>query len=248
MHHNNIIKSKIFNAFPEIIMGISTRHGGISPEPLGMNLCYTVGDNPENVRKNRDIFFNSLGISSDQVVFQRQTHSTNVKFVNAPGVHESCDALITRTSGIFLAVSLADCLPILVYDPINKIVAGVHAGWRGSRDRIVLKVLEKLINDYGSRPSGLIAYIGPGAGTCCYEVGGEVANQFSTDFLIKNGNGRTYLDLKSFNQGILISTGIPSSQIEVSDYCTICNPDIFHSYRRDKGRSGRMLAIIGMKN
>jgi polyphenol oxidase len=247
MYQNNIIRSKIFKNYPDLVMGISTRHGGVSPKPLGMNTSYTVGDKPENVKENRTIFCASLGISVDDVVFQRQVHDTNIKKVDAPGVHDSCDALITNTAGIFLAVSIGDCLPILIYDPVNQVLAGIHAGWKGSRDRIVAKALDVLLKEFNSDASCLIAYIGPGAGDCCYEVGDEVACQFPAEFLSKKAGGGTHLDLKLFNRSILISAGIPISGIEVSEFCTICNPEIFHSHRRDKKLSGRMLAIIGMK-
>jgi polyphenol oxidase len=247
VHHNHIIQSKILSQYPELVVGVSTRYGGISPEPLGLNLSFSVGDKPENVLENRRIFFRSLGISELDVVYQRQTHSTNIKQVTIPGVHDSCDALITKTPGIFLAVSIADCLPVFIYDSANKVIAGVHAGWRGSRDQIVTKALGILLNDYRSNPVNLVAYVGPGADACCYEVGEDVAGQFPEKYIRHTQNGRTHLNLKMFNQDILLSAGIPQSQIELSEYCTICNPQLFHSYRRDKAHSGRMMAVVGMK-
>ncbi|MFI5253372.1 MAG: peptidoglycan editing factor PgeF [Bacteroidota bacterium] len=243
-----IITSAIFSSLPEIVQGVSTRNGGISPEPFGMNLGYNVGDDSENVKENRRRYFSILGINEHEIVYQKQVHSTTVTQVQHPGIIDSCDAIITKTRGIFLAVSVADCLPIFIYDSTNQVLAAVHAGWRGSKEGIVSRVMDLFIQQHRSDPANLVAYIGPGAGACCYEVREDVANQFSSKYLTNTGKNRTRLNLKMFNQHILTSAGIPVSKIEVSHHCTICNPKLFHSYRRDGSKSGRMLAVIGMRN
>ena len=247
MADTGIVHSKILTTFPDLIHGVSTRHGGVSPEPLGMNLSYSVGDAPENVKENRRIFLHSLGLKEEEVVFQRQIHGTKIRTVTMPGIHDACDALVTDTQGIFLAVSLADCLPILLYDPKRKAVAGIHAGWRGSKAEIVRLAIERMQSEFHSELKNLIGYIGPGAGVCCYEVGEDVAQQFPENYLSAGIKSKPRLDLKGFNKSLMISAGMDESQIEISEYCTICNESLFHSFRRDKERSGRMLAVIGMK-
>lgn len=243
-----IITSDLLSRFPEIVFGMSTRRGGVSPNPLGMNTSFTVGDNPLHVNANRKLLCERLGIRTEDVVYQKQVHGTTVKSVREPGTHESCDALYTNTRGIYLTVSVADCLPILIYDAKKNAVAGVHAGWRGSRDKIVVKAVEALMNDFHSSPADLIAYIGPGAGTCCYEVGKDLAGEFDGKYLHANGEKKSHLDLKSVNRDLLMLLGVSSVNIEQSEHCTICNAELFHSHRRDKERSGRMMAVIGMKN
>ncbi len=241
-----IIKSKIFFQFPEIRCGISTRQGGISPEPFGMNLSFKVGDDEVNVRKNRERFFGSLGIGIDSLATTHQVHGDTVQLVESPGKFETCDALITNTKNIFLAVTVADCLPILLFDPVTHSVAAVHTGWRGSKLKITEKTVGVLSKEYGVSSKNLFAYIGPSADVCCYEVGDEVAQEFPKQFLKQGKNSKLHLNLKEYNRRLLLDAGIKDSNIEVSEHCTISQPELFHSYRRDGKYSGRMMGVIGI--
>jgi YfiH family protein len=208
-----------------------------------MNLSYNVGDAEERVKQNRALFLGTVGSTESGTAFAAQCHSGTVTKVEHPGLHPSCDALYTNKKGIALAVSIADCVPILLADRGGKVIAAVHAGWRGSKQRIVSNTIGRLRQEMGVLPSDLFAYIGPSAGPCCYEVGQEVSNLFHDGTVHARGDKAT-LDLKFENRRQMEIAGVPASQIEVDDRCTICGPDLFHSYRRDGDASGRMLAAI----
>jgi YfiH family protein len=162
-----------------------------------------------------------------------------------PGVYEACDALLTSVPGVYLTVSIADCAPIFLYDPEKRVVGCVHAGWRGTGQQIVSASVERMKTEYNTSPTDVLAYVGPCAGSCCYEVGENVAGLFAED-LRSSRNGKTYLDMKKAIAAQLRSAGVPDSNVEVSSDCTVCGNEFYHSFRRDRDRSGRMVAFIGM--
>jgi YfiH family protein len=225
---------------------MSSKVGGVSPPPLYLNLSFNVNDDPDNVKQNRKIFFNSINVSEKYLAIQQQIHSNTVKIISDAGIYPDCDALITKEKNIFLTVSVADCIPIFLYDEANKIIALVHSGWKGTANNILTKTLELMSDKFDSQPRSIYAFIGPSASKCCYEVGEEVAKFFNEPFLTKKDDNKINLDLKQANFAQLISYNIPKDNIEVSKFCTICYPDLFHSYRRDGIKSGRMMGIIGM--
>ncbi len=240
-----ILKADCFKNFPSIQFGMSTRNGGMSPEPFGMNLSFSVGDAEENVRRNRELFFGALEIRLDELATQRQIHSGDVQVVRQPGNYHDCDAMITGQPRVFLCVSVADCVPVFLFDEKNKVVAGIHAGWRGTKAGIVSNSINLMKKEFGSDPAKIVAYIGPSASACCYEVGGEVASEFMSEFVIPR-NGKVLLDLKAANAAQLVQSGVSSSSIEVSSLCTITETQLLHSFRRDGVHSGRMMGVIGL--
>jgi len=226
---------------------MSTRVGGVSPEPRGMNLSFRVGDDPANVVENRKRFFGSLGIMESGLAIPHQCHSNNIQIVSLPGEYDACDGLVTQTKGLFLSVSVADCLPVVLYDSTNSVLGLVHAGWRGTAQGIVAKTVELMVKHFRADSSGMVAYLGPSAGVCCYEVGREVAEAFSLDQVERHGD-RLSLNLKRANCHQLLGTGLSVENIEISPYCTICTPQLFHSHRRDGNKSGRMMAAASLVN
>jgi YfiH family protein len=234
-------------AFPEsaVVAAVSTRNGGISPAPLGMNLSFHVGDREENVRRNREIFFGWLGIRIDELAIPGQVHGTNVSRIGAPGAFPDCDALITDSPRVFLCVSVADCVPVLLFEPAVHAVAAVHAGWRGTVGRILEAAVRKMERTLGAQPGRLRAYLGPAASSCCYAVGEDVAARFDSRFVRRDG-ARPFVDLKQANAQQLLALGVSPDHIEISPFCTISDSTLFHSYRRDGLRSGRMTAVIGL--
>lgn len=224
---------------------MSTRQGGTSPEPLGMNLSFRVGDDRNRVEENRRRFFGALGFDLQHLAIPFQCHSSHIQSVNLPGEYESCDGLVTTAQNVPLVITVADCLPIVLFDPKAAVLGHVHAGWRGSASVIVRKAVTMMKNEFGASPEVMVAYLGPSAGVCCYEVGREVAEAFSPDHLDVRNN-RTYLNLKKANMDQLLACGLRSENIEISDSCTICTPELFHSYRRDRDRSGRMMAVVSI--
>ncbi|HZY10921.1 MAG TPA: peptidoglycan editing factor PgeF [Bacteroidota bacterium] len=246
-HDIAVIRSNLLGSQNEILFGFSTRQGGFSDSPYDMNLSYKVGDDHENVCKNRKMFFSTLNINPDRLAIPNQVHGDTVQFVTDPGTFPSCDALMTNRPNIFLVITVADCLPIFLFDPTTKSLAAIHVGWRGSVSSILKKTIMGMQLKYDVRPENLIAYLGPSAGPCCYEVGHDVAKFFSRQYLIIKNNQKKnfHLDLKKYNIDLLRGVGVLKKNIEISSQCTICNPEVFHSYRRDWEKSGRMMGVIG---
>jgi len=242
-----ILFPEIFRSMPGLIAGVTTRRGGVSPEPFGMNISAKVGDDPAAVDANRRRAFAAFGVSERAIAHPGQVHSDRIERVSGAGRVADCDALMTTVPGLFLAVTIADCVPILLHDPVSGLCAAVHSGWRGSAENILGKSIAAILRAGLSRAEHLRAYIGPSAGVCCYEVGEEVAARFDRRFVVGSGNGRLHVDLKIFNRSVLLSCGIPEDQIDCSRHCTICEGEHFHSYRRERERSGRMMALIGRR-
>jgi YfiH family protein len=240
-----LVRSNILGTIPFVRFAMSTRLGGVSPEPFGMNLSASVGDDEMNVTRNRELFFHALGVYSPSVAQPNQVHGGVVRSVRKGGRYSSCDALVTNVPGVFLAVSVADCIPVLMVDRMRKVVAAVHAGWKGTLERIVENTIVQMEREYGTHASDISAFIGPGAAACCYEVGPEVSSRFNGRF-VRSANAKVHLDLKSANEDQLLNMGVRRSEIEINGRCTICNPSLFHSFRRDREKSGRMLAVIGI--
>jgi YfiH family protein len=240
-----VVRPSIFGGERAVVAAFSTRNGGVSPPPLGMNFSYRVGDRPENVKRNREIFFGSLGIRTNDLAIPGQVHGTTVLRADNPGSYAECDGLITATRGVFLCVSVADCVPILLFDPGVPALAAVHAGWRGTVGRIAEVAVRAMEREFGVKPGRLLAYLGPAAGSCCYVVGEEVSSRFEPRFVRRVEEGAT-LDLKGANREQLLEVGVPTGQMETSPFCTISESAQFHSFRREGDRSGRMIAVIGL--
>jgi len=197
--------------------------------------------------KNRQKFFQSLGFNELSVARAGQVHGDNITFVESSGSYPDTDGFVTRNKNLLLAISVADCVPILVADNKSQTIAAVHAGWRGTARRIAGEVIDFMVNELSGDPKNIFAFIGPSAGVCCYEVGEEVAKHFHDGEIMKSSNpGKFMLDLKAANFSQLIDHGVFRENIEVSEYCTIHDTN-FHSFRRDGTESGRMLAVIGLK-
>jgi YfiH family protein len=210
-----------------------------------MNLSFRVGDDPGNVAANRGIFFGSLGIPLDRLVLPGQVHGDSVKRAERPGEYPETDGIICRTPGVYLCVSVADCVPILLHDPRTGACGAVHAGWKGTAATIVSKAVRLLVSTYGVHPSDLLAYIGPSASTCCYAVGSDVAGRFVPE-AVRDHEGETFVDLKKANRRQLLESGLLPRRIETSPFCTISDSTLFHSHRRDALKSGRMMAVMGL--
>jgi YfiH family protein len=242
----NVISSRLLHSTGLVTCGISTRRGGVSPEPFGMNTSFNVGDSKENVKKNRELFARALGMQIDQLAIPMQVHSAIVKRANTAGNYPECDGLVTDAPQVHLCISVADCVPVFIVETQCRAVAAIHAGWRGTSSRIVQRGVELLISEFQCNPEQMVAYIGPGAGACCYSVGQDVARQFSQE-QIREERGKTFVDLKAANVAQLVAAGVSRERIEVSPHCTIGEVELFHSYRRDRERSGRMMGAIGLK-
>jgi YfiH family protein len=154
--------------------------------------------------------------------------------------------LLENTPGASVAVKTADCVPILLVDRDRRAVAAVHAGWRGTVAEIARRAVEEMRREFGSDPSELEAAIGPGIGACCYEVGPDVGAHFR-QHSEPGREGRARVDLAAANRRQLLEAGLDSARIYISGLCTMCRPDEFHSYRRDKQDAGRMFSFVGLR-
>ncbi len=241
------IQPEIFKQFPEIVAGQSTREGGVSPMPFGLNLSTHVGDELESVLENRRRFYDTIGVPAEsKFVYQNQIHSGNVNVViGTEGIVPNSDALVSAEPNVFLAVSIADCTPVLLYEPVAKIIAAVHAGWRGTEQLVTLNAIRAMVS-LGAKPERIYAFIGASASGESYEVGTEVATYFEKDYYTELPNGKCLLDIKKANRDQLLIGGLAFEQIEICPRCTITD-DALHSYRRDGKQSGRMFAVIGRK-
>ena len=241
-----IIKSLLFSKYDKLIFGFSTKICIERNPPYYFNVSTSVGDDEHIVRKNRELFFQELGLKYENVAIQKQVHEDKINYVAQGGFCGESDALITLEKNLGLAISTADCTPIFIFDKRNKIIAAVHSGWRGTEKKILLKVLQKLNTDYTSLPQDLIVYIGPSICQKNYEVGIEVAEKFEEKYLQPEGD-KYLLDVPGINYDILLNFQIPKENIQLSSFCTYEMKYLLHSYRRDGLHSGRAFGVIAMR-
>ena len=235
----------------------TTRYGGVSTgSQCSLNLAYGRGDTMENVEKNLHILGDALGFDPQKLVMTYQIHSDIVRVVtdgDCRGLchrdYPQCDALITNTPGVALMVFTADCTPLLFHDPVTGAVGAAHAGWRGTAKAIGVKVVEAMVQHFDCDPKNIRAAIGPNIGQCHFETDEDVPNALTetygkemvAPFVLKKGE-KYFVDLKKINAAALASAGV--TQIEISEDCTMCQPDRFWSHRYTKGQRGSQGAVI----
>lgn len=239
----------------KIVHGIFTRKGGISPQPwASLNLGGTVGDTRENVIENRRRIYKVMGRPVESIFDVWQVHSADVicteipRPLNAP--HEKADSILTSNPDITLFMRFADCVPILLHDPVRKVVGIVHAGWMGTVNKVLARTIQTMSEKYGSNPGDIIAGIGPSIGPDHYQVGEDVIEKVKLAFgdqaeeLLINLNERTYFNLWRANGILLQRAGVTS--IEVSGLCTACDTNRWYSHRAEAGKTGRFGAFIAL--
>ena len=236
------IKPKIF---PQNIKAFVTKRNVSKANELGLSFSKSDFLTNKDLEENRRKLAHELKIEYQKLKFQKQVHGNNIQIINANTEINESDAMITKQQRIAIAISIADCAAILIYDPTQKVIAGIHSGWRGTKENITEKVIEKLKNEFNSNPKSLFCYMSPCASGDSYEVGEDVA-RFFPNSIRKISNEKYLFDNKNEIKNQLISSGVESQNIEISNICTIGNKN-YHSYRRDKNLSGRMAAIIMME-
>lgn len=243
---------------PDLLHFVTTRQGGISTGYFrSFNLGFNSGDKPENVTVNRNILCKTLNIGSDQIIFPKQIHSAVVSLFTQEYIDtdeqgkkrflSDSDAVITNLPGICLAVKTADCVPVLLFDKKYKVIAAVHAGWRGTLKGIAMKTVKSMISAFNTDPANIFAGIGPSISLRVYEVGQEVWSQFDKRYLEpdqKNPNNKYFLNLWKANHDQLTQAGISPDHIELAGLCTYSNPETFFSARRDGPKTGRIATGI----
>jgi len=232
---------------------VFTRLGGFSRPPFAsLNVGATVGDDPAAVHGNRRIVFAEMGLSPDEVVTCYQVHSAVVAPVglrHGGQVLPATDGLMSADP-VALFLRFADCVPIILYDPVRRAVALVHAGWRGTAAGIAIVGVARMAEQYGSRPGDILACIGPSIGPCCYRVGDDfiramAAHRPAAEEYIARRDGALYADLWEMNRRQLLDAGV--AQVEAARICTACRNDEFFSHRGDGGRTGRFAAIVRLR-
>ncbi|MEX0806019.1 MAG: peptidoglycan editing factor PgeF [Candidatus Binatia bacterium] len=240
--------------YNELLHGFLGRQGGRSSGPYaGLNLSFRVGDDHHVVKDNMCDMKGAVGIHSGRVVTMTQVHGDNIIDIKDRNLKEAgeADGMLTEQSGIYLGVLTADCVPILFVAPAQKVIAAVHAGWRGTMAGIAAKTVKLLLEEHSVLPSEIEVALGPSIDACCYEIGEDVSRPLIDKWddlagsCIQSRNRRTYLHLRNLNQAILHRAGIPESQIFQIGPCTRCAQEEFFSYRREKKETGRQISLIG---
>jgi polyphenol oxidase len=238
-----------FTAFPGLIHGIFTRHGGLSRGPYqSLNLSSSVGDDPEKVAGNRALIQRGLGL--DRLKSLDQVHGKEMVIVEDGGEGEAAsaadsgDILMTRLPGQGLMIKQADCQSVVLFDPRHRAVANVHCGWRGNVLNVLGEAVKGMMAAYGSRPAELMAGIGPSLGPCCaqfvnYER--EIPRPY-WKYQIRP----FYFDLWQLSRDQLIEAGLPEDHIDISGICTSCQTEDFFSYRKEK-TTGRFVTVIALQ-
>ena len=237
----------------------TTRYGGVSIGALAsMNIAIKLDETEENVRRNFEILGEELGFGISDLVLTRQTHTNWVRPVTREDCngcfhrdYPECDALVTNTAGVALTIFTADCTPILFHDPVTGAVGAAHAGWRGTASAIAKNTVEAMVKEYGCKPENIHAAIGPNLSKCCFETDADVPEAMmdalgdeAAPFIEKRGS-KFHVDLKGINALWLKKAGV--KHIEISDACTMCDPDRFWSHRVTGGIRGSQGAVIVCK-
>ena len=249
------------------VNGFSTRLGGVSEMPANaLSLAGFHDDAADNILENRRRFL-KLFPGQWALAGCWQVHGADVRVVQSVedakpaettlGETIYCDVIVSDANGVLAAVKTADCVPILLGDPGTRAFAAVHAGWRGTLATAVIVAVQRLKDEYNVKPENLRVAIGASAGPCCYEVGSEVIDAFTTRFggganlFTTTRPGHAMVDLLKANRDQLQSAGVIPERIHTAPICTMCRTDLFFSYRKEKnlhGKVGRLMAIVGRQS
>ncbi|MDI6716635.1 MAG: peptidoglycan editing factor PgeF [Actinomycetota bacterium] len=238
-----------------ILVVFTTRRGGVSAEPYAsLNLAFHVGDDRDCVLKNREILCNTLGIDLKRMVCAEQVHGASVALVDEKAVGKGAfsidesipdtDSLVTGQENIPLALFFADCVPVILVEPKRRMIAVVHAGWKGIYKDIISNTLKLMSFDKSLDKKNLLAFIGPSIGVCCFKAGTELIRNFSARFNGQDWLQKDRIDLRSLAKRQLIENCVLPKNIYACDNCcTSCRKDTFFSYRAEGGKTGRQAAM-----
>ena len=248
-----------------VTQGFSTRLGGVSEgDYSSMNVSFTRGDREEAVRENYRRLGEAIGFDCESLVCSDQTHTTNVRVMTEedrgkgfarPKDYRDVDGMITNVPGLTLATFYADCVPLYFVDPVKRAIGLSHSGWRGTVGKIGKKTVERMEETYGSDPADIRAAIGPSICQDCYEVSGDVIDEFRQAFseeswpelFYEKTDGKYQLNLWKANERIFVEAGIRREHMVVTDLCTCCNPTLLFSHRASHGRRGNLGAFLMLK-
>lgn len=252
------LQSRLLAETGLVAHGFTSRLGGVSAGKVtGLNLGFRVGDDPEAVRRNYALVAADLGLDLNRMALAKQTHTDCIRVVTqadaGKGIAresdiEDTDGLMTQCRGIPLMVFSADCVPLLLLDPVRGAAAAIHAGWRGTVKGIGGKAVRLMGEAFGSRPGDILAAIGPSLGPCCFAFSQEEAGAlFPKAYHAARREDKVYIDLWAMNRDQLAAQGVPLNQIEVAGVCTVCQADRYYSYRAHREHTGRQGAVIMLR-
>ena len=241
-----LIYYKIFSGFENVIAFTTTKQSFETENPR------FTGDSENVYENNRILLAEKLMIKSEQLVFPRQTHTNCVADISAIPNFEikETDALVTNKNGICLCVQTADCVPVLLFDPVNNVIAAIHAGWRGTVKLISEVAIQKMKNKFGSSPKNILAAIGPSIGPEIYEIGDEVVNEVKKSIpnpdkiLFQTESGKYHLNLWEANRQVLLKNGLSKKNIEILGECSYSQTSKYFSARKEGIETGRMVSGI----
>jgi YfiH family protein len=246
----------VFEGLPGIRAFFTTRQGGLSAGPYAsLNLGPLSGDDPDTVDQNWARLLQAHKWEGHGLALPRLCHGAASVEVGLPGspdlepAEAEADAVFTRSPNWVLAITMADCLPALIADPVTRCVAAVHAGWRGTRDQVLKLMLKRLFAEGQCNPASTHVALGPCLSIAALEVSEDLALDLSkclSESHIHRAAGRYYFDLRGANRSQALEAGVSPANITESPLCTRENADLLFSYRRDGGVTGRMAACIGL--
>lgn len=242
------------------VQGFTTRHEGISRAPYNsLNLGNNTLDSPHNVEGNRSLLARSFGSRLENLVTVNQVHGVDILVLDSPNpdynhfLRLEADGIVTNQPGVMIGVCVADCVPLLLLDPAKRVVAALHAGWKGTAANIARKGVETLTRLFGCNHADILAAIGPAIGPCCYEVDSPVMQAFRAggsgwdQFAVPRSEEKWGLDLVGANRAQLREAGLREANIAGGAPCVSCTPELFFSYRRDEGETGRQMGFIMLR-
>ena len=241
----------------------TTKKGGVSTgEYTSLNLGFNRNDTRENVEENYQRICKVLNVKYESMVLSKQIHGNSIKEIYAEDMGKGTvkesdiygyDGLITNVPGVALVTFYADCVPVFFLDPVKKVIALAHSGWKGTVLEIAREAILKMVGVYGCAVENIETAIGPSIGQCCFEVDEDVYIEFKAKFqwmdqcsLLK-ANAKWHIDLQEVIRRTLLDTGVKNEKISISGICTMCNKHIFFSHRGDKGKTGSLTAIMMLK-
>jgi purine-nucleoside/S-methyl-5'-thioadenosine phosphorylase / adenosine deaminase len=237
--------------------GFTTRNGGVSRPPYNsLNLGFNTDDARFHIEGNRSTLARAFALSPNQLLTVKQVHGTDVLVLDQPNPDLShflsveCDAVITDQPGLMLGVLVADCYPVLLYDSVRKVGGVVHVGWRGAAAGLLNKTVQAMQGSFGCNPTNLLAAVGPGIGAHKYEVDRQVRELFRRGsghweaIASEVALGKWHLDLRKSCLLQLQEAGLPADGLSAAEECTCCHRELFFSYRRDGGKTGRQLGFV----
>lgn len=248
------IPSPLLSLFSDLDALFTTRHGGVSKPPFSTaNLAFHVGDDAADVLENHNRLAQAIGFERERVIHMRQIHSDRIVLIDERMNFDTppeCDAIITNRLHTPLMVMSADCTPILVYDPVQRVIGAIHAGRAGALNAILPKTIARMGETFGTRIDDIRISMGPSIHGCCYEINGHIAEEVQEkgypEALRQEGE-RLFLDVNTVLRQQLDALNVPQEHLEIIDACTACESDTYFSYRADRQCTGRIAGVIVLR-